>query len=105
MNKTNKEWCMNDKIKINLQIADANYPLQINMEEEELVRVAAKQVNMRLNTYRSHYKNLELEKIIAMVAYEFSLENQKLKQRNDTEPYSKKIDELTDLLEEYFRKE
>mgnify|MGYP003492121722 FL=1 len=96
---------MNDKIKINLQIADANYPLQINMEEEELVRVAAKQVNMRLNTYRSHYKNLELEKIIAMVAYEFSLENQKLKQRNDTEPYSKKIDELTDLLEEYFRKE
>jgi cell division protein ZapA len=60
---------------------------------------------MRLNTYRSHYKNLELEKIIAMVAYEFSLENQKLKQRNDTEPYSKKIDELTDLLEEYFRKE
>ncbi|GAK37121.1 MAG: cell division protein ZapA [Bacteroides graminisolvens] len=96
---------MNDKIKINLQIADANYPLQINMEEEELVREAAKQVNMRLNTYRSHYKNLELEKIIAMVAYEFSLENQKLKQRNDTEPYSKKIDELTDLLEEYFRKE
>ena len=48
---------MNDKIKINLQIADANYPLQINMEEEELVREAAKQVNMRLNTYRSHYKN------------------------------------------------
>ena len=48
---------------------------------------------------------MELEKIIAMVAYEFSLENQKLKQRNDTEPYSKKIDELTDLLEEYFRKE
>ena len=96
---------MNDKIKINLQIADANYPLQINMEEEELVREAAKQVNKRLNTYRSHYRNLELEKIIAMVAYEFSLENQKLKQRNDTEPYSKKIDELTDLLEEYFRKE
>ena len=96
---------MNDKIKINLQIADANYPLQINMEEEELVREAAKQVNMRLNKYRSHYKNLKKEKIIAMVAYEFSLENQKLKQRNDTEPYSKKIDELTDLLEEYFRKE
>ncbi len=71
----------------------------------ESVSDSEKQVNMRLNTYRSHYKNLELEKIIAMVAYEFSLENQKLKQRNDTEPYSKKIDELTDLLEEYFRKE
>lgn len=26
---------MNDKIKINLQIADSNYPLTINREEEE----------------------------------------------------------------------
>ena len=29
---------MNDKIKINLQIADSNYPLTINREEEEMVR-------------------------------------------------------------------
>ena len=29
---------MNDKIKINLQIADSNYPLTINREEEEIVR-------------------------------------------------------------------
>ena len=29
---------MNDKIKINLQIADSNYPLTINREEEQMVR-------------------------------------------------------------------
>ncbi|WP_321331708.1 cell division protein ZapA [uncultured Bacteroides sp.] len=96
---------MNDKIKINLQIADSNYPLQINREEEEIVREAAKQVNIRLNTYRTHYKNVDPEKIIAMVAYEFSLDNLKLRQRNDTEPYKEKIEELTEVLEEYFRKE
>ena len=61
---------MNDKIKINLQIADSNYPLTINREEEQMVREAAKQVNVRLNKYREVYKNLEPEKIIAMVAYE-----------------------------------
>ena len=61
---------MNDKIKINLQIADSNYPLTINREEEEMVREAAKQVNIRLNAYREYYKNLEPEKIIAMVAYQ-----------------------------------
>ena len=65
---------MNDKIKINLQIADSNYPLTINREEEQMVREAAKQVNVRLNKYREVYKNLEPEKIIAMVAYQFSLE-------------------------------
>ena len=59
---------MNDKIKINLQIADSNYPLTINREEEQMVREAAKQVNIRLNKYREVYKNLEPEKIIAMVA-------------------------------------
>ena len=52
---------MNDKIKINLQIADSNYPLTINREEEQMVREAAKQVNIRLNKYREVYKNLRSE--------------------------------------------
>ena len=63
---------MNDKIKINLQIAD---------------------------------KNLEPEKIIAMVAYQFSLERLQLMQRNDTSPYVEKVKELTELLEDYFKEE
>ena len=96
---------MNAKIKINLQIADSNYPLTINRQEEEMVREAAKQVNIRLNAYREYYKNLEPEKIIAMVAYQFSLEKLQLMQRNDTTPYTEKVKELTELLEDYFQKE
>ena len=96
---------MNDKIKINLQIADSSYPLTINRQEEEMVREAAKQVNIRLNAYREYYKNLEPEKIIAMVAYQFSLEKLQLMQRNDTTPYTEKVKELTELLEDYFQKE
>ena len=94
---------MNDKIKINLQIADSNYPLTIN--REQTVREAAKQVNIRLNKYREVYKNLEPEKIIAMVAYQFSLEKLQLMQRNDTSPYVEKVKELTELLEDYFKEE
>lgn len=96
---------MSDKIKINLRIADSNYPLPINREEEEIVREAAKQVNIRLNKYREVYKNLEPEKIIAMVAYQFSLEKLQLLQRNYTAPYTEKVKELTELLEDYFKKE
>lgn len=96
---------MNDKIKINLQIADSNYPLTINREEEQVIREAAKQVNIRLNKYRDAYKSLEPEKIIAMVAYQFSLEKLQLMQRNDTTPFTEKVKELTELLEEYFEKE
>ncbi len=96
---------MNDKIKINLQIAKVNYPLTINREEEEMVREAARQVNIRLNAYRAHYPSLDLEKVLGMVAYEFSLETLKHKDRNDTVPYTEKINELTEILEDYFRKE
>ena len=89
---------MNDKIKINLQMAGASYPLTINREDEEMVREAAKQVDIRLNAYREHYQNVSLERIIAMVAYQF-------KDRNDTEPYTAKIKELTEVLESYFKEQ
>ena len=46
---------MNDKIKINLQMAGASYPLTINREDEEKVREAAKQVDIRLNAYKVQY--------------------------------------------------
>ena len=98
-----KRGCMNDKIKINLQMAGATYPLTINREDEEIVREAAKQVNIRINAYREHYQNISSERIIAMVAYQFALETLQLKDRNDTEPYTAKIKELTEVLESYFK--
>ena len=52
---------MNDKIKINLQMAGSTYPLTILREEEEMVREAAKQVDIRLNAYREHYQNVTPE--------------------------------------------
>ena len=96
---------MNDKIKINLQIADSYYPLTINRDEEETVREAAKQVNIRLNAYRDHYPTTAPEKLIPTPAYQFSLAKLNLPQRNDTQPYTAKIEELTEMLEEYFRNE
>lgn len=84
-------------------MAGASYPLTINREDEQMVREAAKQVDLRLNAYREHYQSVSAERIIAMVAYQFSLENLQQKQRNDTEPYTTKIKELTKVLEDYFK--
>ncbi len=92
---------MNDKIKINLQIADLNYPMTILREDEQWVREAAKQVNKQLNIYREHYKTLKPEQHMAMVAFHFSREVLKWKERNDTEPYKEKVRELTGVVEEY----
>ncbi len=94
---------MNDKIKINLQMAGSFYPITINREEEEIVRLAAKQVDLRLNAYRDHYQNLPMESAMAMVAFQFALESLQLRQLNDTEPFTNKIKELTEVLENYFK--
>lgn len=96
---------MNDKIKIKLLIADSYYPLTIKPEDEEMVREAAKRVNDRIKDYRKLYPNQDPKEIISMVAYGFSLYALKIKDRNDTEPYTEKIKELTGVLEDYFRQE
>ncbi len=90
---------MSDKIKINLELGSTYFPMTINREDEEKVRKAAHRVNIRLNAYRSHYGDLPLEQLMSMVAYQFSLEVVNLEDKNDTEPYINKIEELNALLE------
>jgi len=96
---------MDDKIRINLQMADTTLPLTIARKDEEMVRKAAKQVDNLLNAYRDRYKNITERTALVMVAYQLSLSNLQKEERNDTEPYTQKIKELTALLEEYFSKE
>ena len=96
---------MNDKINTNLDIAGSTFPLKVKLEEEEMIRKAAKQVNDWLNKYRDRYPSLPTEKLLAMVAYHFSLEKLELLERNDTKPYLTKIEKLTEMLEDYFENE
>ncbi len=93
---------MNDKIKINLQMAGATYPATIDRKDEEMVREAAKQINRRFYEKQEQYPNLPTERMMTLVAYQFALETLQLKQRHDTEPYTDKIKELTALLDDYF---
>lgn len=95
---------MSDKIKINLQIAGIPFPTTILRDDEEAIREAAKQVNARVDAYRKLYADsVSTEKILAMTAFQFSLDSIRLRQRNDTDPYDTKIRELTGMLDEYLK--
>ena len=50
-------------------------------------------------------KTFEPEKIIAMVAYQFSLEKLQLMQRNDTTPYTEKVKRTNGIAGGLFPKE
>ena len=94
---------MNDKIKIHLLMAGTTYPLSIRRDDEETVREAARQVNVRLKQYRDYYPEASNEQLLGMVAYQFALETLRMEQRNDTAPYTAKLRELTEAIEACFK--
>lgn len=96
---------MDDKLNIKLMIADAYYPMKIDRNEEEIVRKAANQINDKLNKYRTRFPNLPLEKYLVMITMDFANASLKSDNRNDTSPYTEKLTELTEELEDYFKKE
>ncbi len=97
---------MSDIRKINLVIADMTFPMTIHSErEEEMFRKAAKQINDKLNKYRIHFPKEGIEKLMAMVAFDFSYKALSLEDKNDTQSFKDKLKELTVELEEFFKKE
>ncbi|MDM8154271.1 cell division protein ZapA [Bacteroides gallinaceum] len=84
------------KLKIHLRIDNGLYPLVIDREKEELYRKAAKQIDYKLNKYRSMYPEFSPTRHWAMAALELSFENVAMKDRNDTRPYAEKLKQLSD---------
>ena len=87
-----------DMIKIQLTIGNNPFPLTIRRKDEETFRKAAKQVDNLTNAYKAHYPELPEVRILQMVAYQLSLDGLKEKGRNDTTPYTEKIQELAQLV-------
>ncbi len=100
---------MNDNVfKIHVDIAGKNYGLTINRSEEELVREAAKQIRQQMMQYRKKFSgepDLTDKELLAMVTLQLSIENLKNEHRNDTSPFTEKILELTQELEDYLKDE
>ena len=97
---------MDDQMmKINLLIDCQRYPLNIRREDEQLYRDAAKLIDKTLNKYRSWTPELGANNHWAMAALELAFNLMSMKDRNDTQPYLKKLEELTKELDNYIGKE
>lgn len=98
---------MDDIKTIILSIADLDYPFKIKLggKQEEFTREAVKQINDKLNAYRSAFPNLPKERYLVMIAFDFCYRNLELEEKSDTVPFIKRIKALTEELEDYFRKE
>lgn len=90
---------MDDKLKIHLLIDNERYPLTIKRDEEFFYREAARQIDNKLNKYRSYYPDFSPARHWAMAALELAFENISMKDRNNTAPYQEKLKELTKEIE------
>ena len=87
---------MDDKFLIHVEIAGKSYGIRINRSEEQVAREAVRQI-------RKKYSDVDVKDLLAMVTFQLSVENLKLEDKNDTSPFTEKIQELTDELESFLK--
>ncbi|MFQ6929193.1 MAG: cell division protein ZapA [Parabacteroides merdae] len=77
--------------------------MRINRSEEQVAREAVRQIRKKMDQYRKKYSDVDVKDLLAMVTFQLSVENLKLGDKNDTSPFTEKIQELTDELESYLK--
>ena len=89
------------KVQITLHLCDTDMAVNINRDDEELYRTAAKLVTDTVNTYANLFKGRKSEKeILYMALVDIALRFEKTDKRNDTVPYNHILSQLTKEIEE-----
>lgn len=94
------------EISIKITISDRIYPLKVNMEEEEIVRRAAKIINERIKDYQENYAVRDKQDLLSMAVLHYAtavLRTEHKVQHQDT-AVAEKVDELDSLLNGFFAK-
>lgn len=94
---------MENKIRININIAEKSYAIKIDQNKEALYREASKTLNDKLLQYRKAYKSNNDKEFLGMIAYGYLVKYLDNETKNDSVPEMSgllKIDEtLTARLE------
>ena len=94
-----------EKITIRINLVDRFYPLKIDGNEEERVRMAAKKINDTVMQYKKLYADKDEQDFLAMAALHFvtkALENEK---KYDISPVIENLKDITQELGEYILRE
>jgi len=96
---------MDDKLSINVNIADRLYPLKVDRSEEEGIRKAAKIINERVSQYKQKYGSKDLQDCLAMATLHFVVQKFDTEKRIDNSPLVDELEVMNDFLSEFLEKE
>ena len=94
------------EISIKINIADRVYPLKVSMEEEEVIRRAAKLINDRIKEYQDTYAVRDKQDLLSMCALHYAtttINNEKSIVREHTQ-VAEQVSKLDQLLADFFSK-
>lgn len=94
------------EISIKINIADRVYPLKINMEEEEIIRKAAKLINERIKEYQENYAVRDKQDLLSMCVLHYATSSLKAERQsvNEDAAAAEKVYQLDQLLTNFFSK-
>lgn len=91
------------EISIKINIADRIYPLRVAMEEEEIIRQAAKLINDRIKEFQESYAVRDKQDLLSMSVLHYATGMIKAERKlgeNNLE-FSRRISELDEMLTEF----
>jgi cell division protein ZapA (FtsZ GTPase activity inhibitor) len=95
------------EISIKINIADRVYPLKVEMEEEELIRRAAKLINDRIKEYQDNYAVKDKQDLLSMSVLHYATASLKAERKVTVEDttVAEKAYQLDHILTEFFNKQ
>ena len=88
-----------DKLSIKIKIADREYPMKVEPEEEERIRKAGKIVNEKIKLFKSQFGIDDKQDLLAMVAFDILVERLKTEGGNVSDDVIKeKLSGLSSLI-------
>ena len=96
---------MEDRLSINVNIADRYYPLKIDSADEEKIRKAAKLINEKVLQYKQRYTDKDVQDFLAMAALQYVTKYVELEKKNDIVPFLESVKELNEELSEFLKEE
>ncbi|GHT14004.1 hypothetical protein AGMMS4956_11080 [Bacteroidia bacterium] len=92
---------MEDKLSIRINIAERFYPMRIERQDEENVRLAAKMVNEKLSDIRQKQPERDLQDLLSMTSFRIALSLIEQTQNQDKNIAIKGMLDLDKKLTEY----
>jgi len=91
---------MDDKLSIRVNVADRHYPLRVDREDEERIRMAAKLINDKVLQYKQKYKDKDVQDFLAMASLQYVIKSLEIETAQNITPVIEAVTMLDKKLEQ-----